>query len=265
MTSLATILMTCLASAEPAAPTVRDAFSLPPSPGFDLTAAADQAPAIPNLGKWTGSVSLGATVSDGNTHRKTATATATAEKRREKDRTTLNFLWNYARESPVTTQRQTYGSVKYDYFLSRKAYLYGAASGENNLTSQLNLRTIVGVGAGYQFVEDDSWKVSGEGGLSYVKEDSKDNTADKSFLAARLAYKADWKASDQWTVGQWGELYPSLKDKEDISARLDTHAKITLTKSMFVQLQWLFTWDNTPATGAKRADDLYLVTVGWSF
>jgi uncharacterized protein DUF481 len=56
-----------------------------------------------------------------------------------------------------------------------------------------------------------------------------------------------------------------LKDKEDVNARVDTHLKLMLTKSMFAQFQWLFTWDNTPATGAERADDLYLVTLGWSF
>src|SRR6266850_4218608 len=227
---------------------------VPDAPGFDLTADAPP----PNLGIWKGSVSAGGTVSDGNTHRKTGTVSATAELRREKDRTTFDFLLNYAKEGAVTSQRRTFGEAKYDHFLSKKAYLLAQASGESDLTAQLNLRTTVGVGAGYQFIEDERWKISGEGGLAWVKEDSKDNTADKSFLAARFAYKADWKPNDAWAVGQTGEIYPSLKDHEDVTARVDTHAKVTLTKSMFAQLQWLFTWDNTPAAGAKRADDLYL-------
>jgi putative salt-induced outer membrane protein YdiY len=157
------------------------------------------------------------------------------------------------------------GGIKYDYFLSKKTYLLAQASGESDLNALLDLRTTVGVGVGYQFREDESWKISGEAGLSYVDENYEGNADDSDFLAARLAYKADWKASDKWEVGQAGQIYPSLEDKEDVNALVDTHAKVTLTKNMFLQLQWLFTWDNTPASGTERVDDLYLLTLGWSF
>jgi putative salt-induced outer membrane protein YdiY len=252
---------------------------VPEAPGFDLTATAfpalrpDDAPP-PDLGVWKGSVSAGGTIADGNTRRKTGTATATAVKRWEKERLTFDFLWNYAQElvtTPAgnqvmqTTQRRTFGDAKYDRFLSKRAYLLAQASGEGDLNAQLNLRTTAGVGAGYQFVENERWKVSGELGVAYVTEDYKDNTADKDFPAGRGAYKVDWKPSEAWAIGQTGEIYPSLENSEDVSSRLDTHAKLMLSKSIFAQFQWLFTWDNTPATGAKRTDDLYLLTVGWSF
>jgi putative salt-induced outer membrane protein YdiY len=258
---------------------VPESKSVPEAPGFDLTVSAfpalrpdDAKP--PDLGVWKGSVSVGGTVSDGNTRRKTGTAPATAQKRWEKERLTFDFLWNYAQELVTTppagpqmktTQRRTFGDAKYDYFLSKKAYLLAQTSGEGDLNAGLTLRTTVGVGAGYQFLEDDSWKVSGEAGVSYLHEDYVDNTADGDFMAARAAYKADYKHGDTWSAGQWGEIYPSLENIEDTSARVDTHAKLMLSKSMFAQFQWLFTWDNTPAAGAKRVDDLYLVTLGWSF
>jgi hypothetical protein len=40
---------------------------------------------------------------------------------------------------------------------------------------------------------------------------------------------------------------------------------MNLTEKMFAQLGWLFTWDNTPAAGAERTDNLVLLTIGWSF
>jgi putative salt-induced outer membrane protein YdiY len=263
MTTLLAVAFTSLASAQPVDSPLAGAFATQPAPGFVLTLPPDEPP--PDLGKWKGSISVGATASDGNTNRKTGTATADVSKRREKDRISFGFLWNYAKEEGVTTQRRTLGTAKYDYFLTKKAYLLAQASGESDLNAQLDLRTIVGVGAGYQFREDEKWKIAGEAGLAYVDENYEDNTADKDFLAARLAYKVDWKASDLWEAGQAAEIFPSLENKEDVNARVDTHAKLTLTKSMFAQFQWLFTWDNTPATGAKRVDDLYLVTLGWSF
>lgn len=242
----------------------------PAQPGFDLCAKSfvtktpdDVKPE--EYGKWHGSVSIGATTSSGNTDRTTASVGAKAENRREKDRRTFELLWNYAEEANTITQRRTYGSGKYDYFVSKKLYYLAQVSGENDKNALLDLRTILGAGAGYQFREDEVWNVLGEAGLSYVDENFDGSSDDAEYIAARLAYKVEWKASEKWSAGQGAELFPSLEDTEDISARVDTHGKVLLTDKMFAQLQWLFTWDNTPASGADRADNLWLLMIGWSF
>ncbi len=273
MTTLLAIVMTSLASTEavdvPLTP-IADAFpsAAAVSPGFDLSApaiAAADGPPPEELGKWKGSVAIGATLADGNTNQKTASATADVHMRRERDRTVFGFLWNYSKVDGVTTQRRTLGTAEYDYFFTKKFYGLAAASGESDLSAQLDLRTTVGVGAGYQFLEDEHWNVNGEAGASYVDEKFKVSSDDNDFIAARLAYKVEYKQDDKWSAGQDAVVFPSLENKEDINARVDTHAKVMLTAKMFAQAQWLFTWDNTPATGAKRTDNLYLLALGWSF
>ena len=98
MTTLLAVLMTGLASpavAERPELSLPDPSAMPTAPGFDLSEPlAYDDPKPEDLGKWKGAVSLGATVSNGNTNRKTATATANAELRREKDRFTFGLLWN---------------------------------------------------------------------------------------------------------------------------------------------------------------------------
>ena len=240
------------------------------APGFDLTAFAFPALVAEDLkpedyGKWHGSVSLGATFSDGNTDRTTFAATGKAENRREKDRTTFELLWNYAEEEDVITQRRTYGSAKYDYFVTKKLYYLGQVSGESDKNAALDLRMIYAVGAGYQFREDEVWKINGEAGLAWVDENYDVNSADAEYPAARLAYKADWTPNEKWAVGQAGQIYPSLEDSDDVNALVDTHAKLTLTEKLFAQLQWIYTWDNTPAPGKERVDNLLLLTLGWTF
>ena len=239
-------------------------------PGFDLSENSFAPPAPDEVkpedyGKWHGSVSVGATKSNGNTDRTTASVGAHAENRREDDRFTFDFLWNYAEEQGNITQRRTYGAGKYDYFVSKKLYYLGQVSGESDSNANLKLRTTAGVGAGYQFREDESWNVLGEAGLSYVDENFDGTTDDDDFIAARLAYKADYKVDDKWSAGQGAELFPSLEDQNDVNARVDTHAKVSLSEKMFAQAQWIFTWDNTPATGADRVDNLFLLMLGWSF
>lgn len=253
----------------PIAPILAAISALPAdstSPGFEFTQDA-AAPAAPAARKWTGSVALNASSSDGNTDKNTIGASIQAENKGEKDRWSGQLLWNYADEKGVgVTQRRTYGQLKYDYFFDPKMYAWGAISGENDFASALDLRMTLSAGLGYQFRDDKQWKVQGEAGLAYVDENFETAGDDQEYLAARLAYKADYTAEDgKWSAGQWGEIFPSLEQGSDMSARVDTHGRLNLTDTMFAQAQWIFSWDNTPATGADRVDNLYLLSLGWSF
>jgi len=223
-------------------------------------------PTAPGERRWTGSVNASANVSSGNTDKTTLAAGAQAENKGEEDRWSAQLLWNYADEKGQgVTERRTYAQLKYDSFLDEKLYAFGVTSLENNYSAALDLRLALGVGVGYQFRDDKEWKISGEGGLSYVDENFDGSADDTDYLAARLAYKADTTMSETWSAGQWGELFQSVEEADDTSARLDTHARVNLSKSLFAQAQWIYSWDNTPATGADRVDNLWLISLGWSF
>ena len=68
-----------------------------------------------------------------------------------------------------------------------------------------------------------------------------------------------------YTATQSTEVFPSLEDPDDIYSKLDTRLKVTINGSLFAQLRWVMDWDNTPASGNKRVDNLYLLTLGWTF
>ena len=236
-----------------------------PVPSVETVAAPLQAAAAPVEPKWTGAVALGATYSDGNTDRRTASATGDAEYRRERDRITLGVLWNYADESRVLSDRKTQARAKYDYFFTKKFYGLAQASGEADYAAAIDLRTTIGVGLGYQFAESETWKLNGEVGLSYVDADYFGTVDDDSYTAARAAYSWDWKPNDKYNVSQMAEIFPSLEDGDDVNARVDTKGRMNLTAKMFAQIQWLYQWDNTPATGKVRNDNLVVFGLGWSF
>jgi hypothetical protein len=118
---------------------------------------------------------------------------------------------------------------------------------------------------GYQFQDKPSWKVSGELGVSYVNNDYVGTVDDTDYVAARAAYNWDWKPNTKYNLSQTGEIFPSLETADDVSARVDTKGRMNLTDKMFAQLQWLFQWDNTPATGKVRTDNLVMLGIGWSF
>lgn len=225
----------------------------------------DPAPEAP---RWKGSVTVGGTLTTGNSETRAGNATADAELRRKKDRFTLGFLWVYGEEKNTTgdwnlTDRRTSGRGKYDYFLTEKTYLLAQASAEADEKSSLDLRTTLGVGAGRQFVETERLAFSGELGVAYVDEEYE--TTESDYFAGRAAYTGRWTVNKTFSLSQIGEVYPSIEDQDDITAKLDTRLAATFTESMVGQLQWILDYDNTPAPGADRLDHRLLLSVGWKF
>lgn len=225
----------------------------------------DEDPNAKPLHKWSGTASFGGSVWNGNTDQKSATALADAEYRREDDRFTLKFYWSYASNTAGITDRQTFGSFKYDYFMSKKSYLFAGAEAGNNFLAELKLQTAVGGGYGYQWLEDKEWKVSTEVGVAWYREDYYTPDPTKDYVAARGAYKAEYKPTDKWLFSNGGEIYQSVEDEQDTSSKMLTRARYNFTEKMFVEGIWSWVWDNTPATGAVRSDNIYTVNLGFAF
>lgn len=220
---------------------------------------------------WTGSLTAGATITDGNSESHAVNATGNAELRREDDRLGLGFLWLFAENANndtdtwLITDRRTNGWVQYDYFFSERTYGFAKVLLENDLQMALDLRQTYSVGLGQQIKETEEYKLSGEVGVAWVDQDYKTDSDDVEFLAARAAYSVDWVISETWSFGQNGEIYPSLENSDDVYAKLNTRLKASFGESMFGQLQWLYDWNNSPATGAERVDNQYLLSIGWKF
>ena len=213
---------------------------------------------------WTGAVTAGISVTEGNTDIKKASATADAKKELAESRYTLGLSWNFSQESDLITQRKSFGKAQYDRFFTEKTYWLAQSSAEADAQAGVDLRTTLGAGAGRQFLSSDKWNASAELGLTWFNQEE-DEAESQSYMAARLAYNLGWKPNDRWEVLQSAEVYPSVEDTNDVYSKLDTRAKATIGDNMFAQVQWVMDWDNTPASGADRVDSLYLLTVGWKF
>lgn len=240
-------------------------YATSPDPSPDTT---PQAPEVV-MHRWTGSVAIGASSTDGNTDTNSISATADATYRRERDRTTFNAWWAYEDQKNATggtdiSTRKSGLKAQYDYFFSKKVYGLAQASAENDLLADIHLRTTIGAGLGYQWREDAKLKFATEGGLSHVATNFY-SSPDEDYLAARVAEKLDWNINKDWNFAHIGEAFPSLEDSDDVSTRLDTRLKVSLTAKMFAQLGWVWDWDNTPAAGKDRSDNRYALSIGWSF
>ena len=162
--------------------------------------------------------------------------------------------------------------MKYDHFLTEELFFFGSVLVEEDSFQDLNLRTALAAGPGYQFVEAGDLEPSylkglaayGEIGLSYVDEDFR-QAGDKSYLAAKWSLNMDWKILPRLSLFHHHEGYPSLADMDDFYITTETGIRVSIYENFVSTLQVSWRWDNSPSPGFGRSDTNYLQTLGYTF
>lgn len=226
------------------------------------------APDVPAAVEWTGSVTLGASNSSGNTETTSVNASGEAERRGENDRWTGKAYWNYAEQQvedvSEISARKSGASLKYDYFATKEIYYNGLAGVDNDFKADLKLRSYIGAGVGFQWREEEEFKWGSEVGLTYFSEKRYEGEDDE-YPAARLANNIVKQFNDKTSLENTIEAFPSIEDVEDYFAKVDTKVKTSLSEKMYAQLQFTLNYDNTPPDDVESTDRLLTLGVGWSF
>lgn len=223
---------------------------------------------------WRGSAGLGATVSDGNTNNRTVSGLGELELRAlERHRVTLRAGYNYADNNDGVTLRNGFGSIKYDFFITKRFYVYVGALFEHDGFQDLALRTALSAGPGYQFIDKGDFsgenfremQLYGEAGLAYFSENHR-RAPDDEFVSARWAVKFDWPIlPKQVTLFHYHEGFPGLERAKDLYVTTQQGVRFNIWQGFVATFQVNWKWDNTPTPGFERDDTLYIATIGYSF
>ena len=216
--------------------------------------------------KFNGRVNAGLDVKDGNTETKTYYVDGELEARTEKNRYIFGGEVNQEEESGQETADNWLLHTTYDHFMTRKWFLYGKATFEQDDFQDLNLRTTISAGSGYQFLESDIKNLSGRVGLAYVNEDYTIDGQDDDYTAGLWNVKYDQFFFDKFIQFFHNhEGIVSLEDSEDLLIRARTGLRIPLQKGFNTTFQYNWDWDNSPPPGTERVDERYLFTLGYSW
>ena len=132
-----------------------------------------------------GRINVGLNKASGNTDMENAHVDAEFIARTVSHRVTFGGAYNRASEDNRKTEDNAMGRLKHDYFLTRELYWYLNGLAERDTLSDINLRTTVGPGVGYQFFEGKLMNLSIEAGPSYVRTDY-DHGRKQGFLFGAL-------------------------------------------------------------------------------
>ena len=231
----------------------------------DITAI--NPPAKP-ISKWVGQVSAGLTSTHGNTKTESLSGNLRAQKRTEVDRTTVNL--DYAKGEQenggvrTTTEDWWRAKGKYDYFISKKWYAFTDARYERDGVADLDRRMVIGVGAGWQWIETDKTKLSFELGGASLYEQFK-GSVKNSELSIQAGYNLDHKLTDKVQAIHDLTYYPSTDKFSNYFLTTGAELRAYFSARMFGNIRATLDYDTSPATGKGNTDTKYVVGIGLDF
>lgn len=186
--------------------------------------------------------------------------------RTEKNRYKVGGELKKEKADGITTSQNWLAHGNYNYFLNKKWYLYADTLFEHDEFKDLDLRSTLGAGVGYQFFETPLLNFSVSSGLSWVDENF-DVAQDNDYPAGQWSVNYDQYFFDKFVQlfhSQSG--YVSLEDANAWFIKTRTGLRFSLYQGFTATLQYNFDWDNQPSEDAETEEDMkVLFLLGYQF
>jgi putative salt-induced outer membrane protein YdiY len=218
----------------------------------------------PPQGIWKGNLSIGGNHNSGNTDRAAISLSAEALRKTDNDRISLGLLLNRTQEDGHLTGRNAYGSAKYDYFFSKRFYAYAGLELLNDKFQDLDLRTTVGPGIGYQLWDDQTKALALEVGISYFRDNMREGQ-DSDYFVPRFGINFRYKVFKSVVFTNNLLLYPGLEKLGDYKLRNEAGLITSLWASWGLKLSNILQYDSTPSSGVGKYDSQWILGIQYQF
>lgn len=168
--------------------------------------------------------------------------------------------------------RNARGTIKLDFFITKRLFWFTSAYFENDYFQDLKLRTAISSGPGFQWIERGDYggffkdmTFCTEAGLTYFNENFR-VAADESSFRARVSMKLDWPLFDgRIILYHYDEVFPSLQNASNFYLTMDNGIRLKILEGLASGFQVTTRCNNRPPAGKSDTDNLYLLTLGYSF
>jgi putative salt-induced outer membrane protein YdiY len=215
--------------------------------------------------KFAGRINVGLNKASGNTDKESGHVDAELGAAAARHRLTIAGVYNRASDNNRKSEDNVTGSSQYSLFLTEALYFYLKGMAERDTFKDINLRTTLGPGLGYEVFKSERMNLSIEAGPSYVRTDY-DEAADEDSLSGRWAVKFDrffFEKAVQYYFTNEG--YISASDYRDTFMFTRTGLRFPVRGGLFFAAGFEWDWDNTPAEGTDKSDYRYILSIGFGF
>lgn len=213
----------------------------------------------------TGGANAGFLSTGGNTDVNSLRLDGEIVARAANNRYTGSGIVNHASDSGRETARNSTFAGRYDRFLSEQLYLNGSAIFTNDTFRDLDLRTAIGLGVGYQAASNALLKLGVEGGYGYVNERFA-TQPDKSYHAVRETVSLDiTPIGPRVVLFHRNDGFFGVTGNDNLFVQTRNGVRVALFGGLVATLQYDLDYDRSPAPGRKTTDHALGITFGYRF
>jgi putative salt-induced outer membrane protein YdiY len=214
----------------------------------------------------TARANVGITLERGNTDTDNRHLDGELVARTDKNRFIIGGEINKEKDRGQTSSDNWRAYGKYNYFMTRKWFLFANTLFESDKFKDLDLRTTLGAGVGHNIFESEELNLNMAVGPAYIKENFIE-AQDKEFGAAQWIIRYD-----QYFFNQRLQLfhnnngYWSLSDSNNWLIYTRQGFRFPLYKGLTATFQYNYDYDNEPSEDAEEKwDSKLLFLLGWQF
>ncbi len=225
--------------------------------------AALNPPVRPRV-SYRGNVQVGLASTRGNSDTASTHLAGELTVRAGRGRYTLDAALNRTEDRGEATSSNTTLSAEYDRFYGERWYLNASLLAAEDEFKDLELRTAVGIGVGYQVLDTDRTSLAAELGVSQVEQDFI-ATPDESFAAGRWSLRFERLLAGQRVRAfhtQEGFVGLASTDGGELLLRTRTGLRFSLLRSFVASTQLNLDYDRSPSPGREKRDTALLVNLG---
>lgn len=222
--------------------------------------------------KYVANVDFGGKFSGGNTTNKQANLLSKFSARSERLRLRLEGHYFYAEDEGSVTDRNAFGTMQVDFFMTKRWYLYLGVLLEQDTFDDLNLRTNGSAGPGYEIIDKGDYTspylrdmtLAADVGFGFSNEDKK-IAEDDNFMVFRWSVNWNWPIRPDLSFFHRHQVFPKVESISDYYINTIQGIRINIWEGLNIAIQVNYKYDNTPSPGTGASDTKGLVTIGYAF
>lgn len=217
---------------------------------------------------WSGTVDAGFSLTSGNSKTRTFTGGARGVRETAKNKLTVyaNALQvnNSTSGNKITTAQTVWAGGRYDININKKWFAYSAGDLEYNKPQKLNMRVVLGGGAGYYAVRNDRTNLNiifgGTNNYENYSTGLKRNSAEGS-----IGEEFRHKINERIQINQRFIFYPNINNFGEFRAILDNSLQTDINSWLGMHLTIGNRYNSQPVSQTKKNDFLLSTGLRLSF
>ena len=235
---------------------------VPPPTALALAPPAPVQPKPP-IG-WQSEAQVGLDLSYSERTRQVFTGRVKVVYARDRLRNLLDYNFAYGRTDGVVDANRMEGSMKTDFDLGRRPYVYSLGSAGYDEVRKIDHRFEVGPGVGLHVVRLGDFILNTELGFNYQAEARSDHTRTEHIFY-RLAENSFWKISSRLALDQKFEYLPQADHLGEFRLRFESNLRYWLLQNLYFNLTVSDQYDTMPANSVTQNDLQIRSSIGVRF